>query len=353
MSGSIDPLPQAALPSVAHVMAGSPAGGAELFYERLCAAHQREGRRLLSVIRRDDARAARLNRADVFPKMLAFGGALDLLTRPRLGRLLKAFAPAVTVAWMSRAARMTPRGPWTLAGRLGGYYDLSTYRHCDHLIGNTRGLAEWMVSQGWAASRVHHLPNFATDFGTVAPRRPDFLPPDAPFVLALGRLHANKGFDVLIRAMVHVPGAHLVIAGEGPERAALETLARGGGVADRVHMPGWVQDSGALLRACDVLVCSSRIEPLGNVVIEAQSAAVPVVATAIQGPHEILEGTQDGLLADVEDPRSLGLRIAEVLEDRALAEMLARNGRARFEREFAEPVVMAQWRAFLATVGQA
>jgi len=152
---------------------------------------------------------------------------------------------------------------------------------------------------------------------------------------------------------VHVPGAHLVIAGEGPERAALETLARGGGVADRVHMPGWVQDSGALLRACDVLVCSSRIEPLGNVVIEAQSAAVPVVATAIQGPREILHGTQDGLLADVDDPRSLGLRIAEVLEDRALAEMLARNGRARFEREFAEPVVMAQWRAFLATVRQA
>ncbi|MFT8807644.1 glycosyltransferase [Gluconobacter sp.] len=332
---------------VAHVMAGAPRGGAELFFERLTMAQTRDGRPVQALIRYDEGRLARLGDAGVETRGYRFGGLLDLRTTPGLRRSLRAFRPDIVVAWMSRAARLVPSGPWQIAGRLGGYYDLSNYRRCEHLIGNTRGLADWMRAQGWAADRVHHLPNFATDFSAVAPQRPDFLPPGVPFVLALGRLHENKAFDVLIRAMKHVLGAHLVIAGEGPERAALETLAQGEGVADRVHLPGWIAQSGPWLRACDVLVCPSRIEPLGNVVIEALSAGVPVVASNIQGPQEILEGTQDGLLAVVEDERDLAAQIGSVLEDAALADRLSANGRARFEREFAQDVVMARWSAFL------
>jgi len=339
------------LPSVAHVMAGAASGGAELFYERLCAAHVREGRRLLSVIRRDEGRRERLAREGVFARELGFGGRLDVLTKPRLGRMLRAFRPAVTVAWMSRAARMTPRGDWVLAGRLGGYYDLSNYRHCDHLIGNTEGLAVWMREQGWAEDRVHYVPNFARDFSGYGAERPAFLPEGVPFVLALGRLHRNKAFDVLIRAMRRVSGVHLVIAGEGPERAALEELARGEGVADRVHLPGWVQETGPWLRACDVLVCPSRIEPLGNVVIEAFSAGRPVVASDIQGPREIIAGTGDGVLAHVEDAEALGEALAAVLGDPARARVLGASGRARFEREFSEGVVMRRWAEFLAQAG--
>ncbi|GBR06539.1 glycosyltransferase [Gluconobacter cerinus NRIC 0229] len=204
-----------------------------------------------------------------------------------------------------------------------------------------------MKAQGWPADRVHYLPNFATDFASVTPVRPDFLPPDVPFVLALGRLHENKAFDVLIRAMTRLPSVHLVIAGEGPERATLEALTRSENLSDRVHLPGWVAESGPWLRACDVMVCPSRIEPLGNVVIEGLSAAVPVVGSAIQGPQEILSGTEDGLLAAVEDAEAFSAQIGNILEDKALAQRLRHNGRARFEREFAQDVVMARWSEFL------
>lgn len=332
---------------VAHVMAGAAKGGAELFFERLVLAQSREGRDLRALIRRDAGRVERLNAAGVAVETFRFGGPLDLATTPRLARHLRDFAPDVVVAWMSRAARKLPPGPWRSVGRLGGYYDLANYRGCEHLVGNTRGLAEWMRAQGWPAERVHYLPNFAADFGDVTLSRPDFVPQGAPFILALGRLHPNKAFDVLIRAMRCLPGFHLVIAGEGPLRAALETLARDEGVSARVHFPGWVARSGPWLRACDVLVCPSRIEPLGNVVIEGMSAGVPVVATAIQGPLEILDGTEDGLLAPVEDARALAERIGAVVEDSSLAARLRRNGRARFAREFAQDVVMARWSGFL------
>src|SRR4051794_31947978 len=128
---------------VAQVMAGSPAGGAELFFERLAIALAGAGETVMPVIRHDTARAARLSAAGLSTVQLGFGGPFDLLTGRRLRAVLNHFAPRVVVAWMSRAARFTPRGSWTLAGRLGGYYDLANFRRCDHLIGNTDGIVDW------------------------------------------------------------------------------------------------------------------------------------------------------------------------------------------------------------------
>lgn len=330
-------------------MAGSPAGGAELFYERLTVALHQAGDSVLAVIRRDQGRAGRLREAGLVPIELPFGGPFDFTTRLLLGRALRRFAPEVAVAWMNRAARFSPVGPWKLVGRLGGYYDLRYYRRCDHLVGNTRGIAAWIAAQGWPARRVHHLPNFTPDFRGATPVSKASLgvPDDAKLVLALGRLHVNKAFDVLIRALPLLPGAHAVIAGEGPERAALEALARQEGVADRIHLPGWRADTGALLAAADMLACPSRIEPLGNVVLEAWSANRPVVAAAADGPTELIRTGQDGVLVPIEDAAALADGIRHALEDRVHATALAAAGRARFEAEFAERPVLAQWRTFL------
>lgn len=334
---------------VAQVMAGAPEGGAELFFERLSVALHRGGDSVLPVVRRDAGRAGRLRAAGLAPVELGFGGALDLSTGPRLRGALRRFAPRVAVAWMGRAARFAPAGDWVLAGRLGGYYDLSRFRRCDHLVANTRGLARWIALQGWPGARVRHLPNFAPDLaGAAAARLP--VAAGVPVVLALGRLHRNKGFDVLVRAMRGLPGVHVVIAGEGPERGALERLARGEGVAERVHLPGWTQDAAGLLAACDVLTCPSRQEPLGNVVLEGFSAGRAVVAAAAAGPSELIEDGRTGMLVAVEDEVALAGAIGAVLGDRARASRLAAAGRAEFERAHAEAPVLAQWRAFLAGV---
>ena len=327
-------------------MAGAQSGGAELFFERLSAGLHRAGETVLPVIRRDAARAERLAAAGLAPAQLRFGGALDILTRARLRRLLRAFEPRITIAWMNRAARATPEGAWAKVGRLGGYYDLKYYRGCDHLVGNTRGIVAWVREQGWPAGRVHHLPNFAPDLHG-APPAP--LPPGR-MVLALGRLHRNKAFDVLIRAMPMLPGVGVAIAGDGPERGALGRLAAELGVADRLHLLGWRNDQAALLAASDVLVCPSRIEPLGNVIIEAFSAARPVVAAAVAGPLELIEPGRTGLLVPPEDPARLAAAIRTVLTDRALAEDLAAAGRAVWQAGHAEAPVVARWQGALAAM---
>ncbi len=332
---------------VAQVMAGAPQGGAEAFYERLCIALHAAGEEVLPVIRRDAERAARLRAGGLAPLELGFGGALDLLTGPRLRGVLAGFAPSVTVAWMNRAARFAPKGPWTLVGRLGGYYDLKYYRRCDHLVGNTRDIVRWIAAQGWPAARAHYLPNFAADLAGAALAA---LPGEMR-LLAMGRLHRNKGFDVAIRALALLPpGAHLSIAGEGPERGALEALAREAGVAERVTFLGWRSDIGALLAGCDVFVCSSRHEPLGNIVLESWSAGRPVVAAAAQGPSELIADGETGLLVPVEDAEALAWAIGALLADPQRAARIAQTGRAAYERDFTEAAVVARWRDFLAAV---
>ena len=330
-------------------MAGAAEGGAELFFERLTVALHGSGDEVVTVIRRNATRARRLAAGGVAPVELGFGGLLDFRTRPALRRVLRAAGPRLVMAWMSRAAAATPRGDWVLAGRLGGYYDLRRFRHCDHLVANTRGLVRWIEGQGWPVDRVRHLPNFVPDLAGVAAAAVP-VPPGSPVVLAMGRLHRNKAFDVLVRALPRLPGVHAVIAGEGLERGTLLALARGEGVADRVHLVGWRRDGGALLAAATVLACPSREEALGNVVLEAFSAGVPVVAAASDGPRELVRDGKTGLLVPIEDAGALAEALGRVIGDGGLAARLAGAGRAEFEVVHADGPVLRQWRAGLAAM---
>ncbi len=333
---------------VAQVMAGASKGGAELFYERLCESLAMAGDEVLPVIRADALRSARLQKAGLEPLEFGFGGSLDVLSRPRIRRALKRFAPRVVVAWMGRAARHTPSGPWVLVGRLGGYYDLRRFSHCDHLVGNSHGLVEWIRAQGrFPADRVHYLPNFTPDLFGEVPAALPMVPEDAWTVLAMGRLHRNKGFDLLLGAISRLPGVHAVIAGDGPERVALERLAKHAGVAERVHFLGWRNDTPALLSACDVLVCPSRSEPLGNVVLEAFSARRPVVASMAEGPRELIEAGRTGVLVAQESAIALAAGIEGVLRNPAQSAAMVQAARSRYEEMFSEAAVIKRWRAFL------
>jgi glycosyltransferase involved in cell wall biosynthesis len=333
-------------------MAGAAEGGAELFFERLCIALHAAGESVLPAIRRNADRAAGLRVAGLDPVEFGFGPPLDLLTRPRLNAALRRFQPEIAVFWMNRANQHAPRGDWVSVGRLGGYYDLKYYRGRDHLIGNTRGIVRWLRRQGWAESHTHYLPNFANDFANTLPADLSALriPNGHRVLLALGRLHSDKGFDTLIRALPRIPFATLAIGGAGPQAGALADLARREGVADRVRFLGWRRDVGPLLKAADLFVCSSRIEPLGNMVLEAWSAARPVVAVSADGPAELITDGQDGLLVAREDPAALATAVVRVLDDNELAGRLAGAGRGRFSSEFAAAPVLAAWRDFLARV---
>lgn len=158
--------------------------------------------------------------------------------------------------------------------------------------------------------------------------------PQAPTVLAVGRLVRVKGFDLLIRAFAEAQlpdGTRLLIGGDGPERRRLEASAVAFGIADRVSFLGRL-DSDAVagaMAASSVLVVPSRVEAFGIVVLEGWRAGLPVIATRRGGPAEFVTHLEDGVLVDPEASGELSRSLETVLGDPALA---ARLGRAAAER---------------------
>jgi len=337
-------------------MAGAEVGGAEAFFVRLAIAFKKTGVDQKVVIRRDTSRARALRAGGVEPLELPFGGRMDFRTRPALQREIDRHRPDVILSWMSRASWATPaaRKPnnYKLIARLGGYYDLKYYRHCDYLIGNTQDIVDHIVREGFDPARAVYLPNFVHRPTTEVVSRLGFdTPIDVPLLLAMGRLHENKGFDVLLRAMVDLPDHWLWIAGEGPEGAALSKLAEELGVDGRVRFLGWRDDADALMQACDLFVCSSRHEPLGNIVLEAWAAGKPVVAASAAGPAGLIGDDEAGLLVPLEDARAVADGVLRLSREPELASTLAAEGFARFERDYTEDAVVAKYLAFFESVG--
>lgn len=344
------------MPKILHAIAGGEVGGAETFFVRLALAFGATGLEQHCVIRRNTVRRARLAEGNIPVTEFKFGGRFDLFTRPRLRRCISAFRPDIVLSWMSRATRFVPGGRpaekgFVHVGRIGGYYDPKYYQHCDHLVCNTEDLRVYAISEGFAAERVHYVPNFVPAERAVPISRATLgTPTDAPVALALGRFHPNKGFDVLLRAIAKVPKVHLWLAGSGPLDAALKGQAGSLGIGDRVHFLGWRSDTASLLAAADVLVCSSRHEPLGNVILEAWSQGTAVVAAAAAGPSSLIVEEESGLLVPVDDAEALGSALARVLDDGTLRAKLGDGGRAAFEASFTKDAVVAQYRALFARV---
>jgi glycosyltransferase involved in cell wall biosynthesis len=333
------------------VMAGAPHGGAEAFFDRLVPALARAGVAQCAVIRRNKERADLLKAHGIETVELAFGGFFDLATGRALRRVVKQFAPDIQLAWMSRAARFCRPDRHVVAGRMGGYYDLKYYRYCHHLIGNTPDIRDYIIRSGWPKERAWYLPNFVESAtAPPAPRGSLDTPEDVPLLLALGRLHANKGFDVLLAALPRIPRAVLWLGGEGPEEAALKRLADGLGVTERVRFLGWRRDVPALMAAADVFVCSSRHEPLGNVVLESWAQRRPVVATATAGPAALIQDRKSGLLVSPDDAASLARAIKMLIDDPALAAAIAEEGHAAYLAGYTEASVVAQYCAFFEQV---
>lgn len=332
---------------VMQVMAGADKGGAETFFTRLAPALDRAGVEQKIVIRRNADRATELQAHGLQPLQLGFGGMLDCITGHHLTRAVSQFEPDILLSWMNRATRFCPLGNHVFAARLGGYYKLENYRRCDHLVGNTQGICDYLIDEGWPRSRTWYLPNFVDARSAPAVARATHdTPDDAPLLLALGRLHTNKAFDVLLEAMARLPKAYLWLAGEGPLRRDLEAQAARLGIAARVRFLGWRTDVPALFASCDIFVCPSRHEPLGNVVIEAWAQRKPLVATLSQGPSALVEDGETGLLVPIDDAQGIAAAVARIIDEADLAESLVSKGRVAYEADFTEASVVSNYMDF-------
>jgi glycosyltransferase involved in cell wall biosynthesis len=171
--------------------------------------------------------------------------------------------------------------------------------------------------------------------------------------LAAARLVVEKGHELLLRALAHLPAARsprLWIAGEGPEKDHLDRLIAELGLTGRVRLLGFRSDVARLLGAADFLCHPSRREGAPNIVLEAMSAGLPVVGLAASGTVELVEDGRTGLLSSVGDPRALAANIERVTTDVELRRSLGEAGRARAVAEFTEERSTDHWMELLEEV---
>jgi glycosyltransferase involved in cell wall biosynthesis len=157
-------------------------------------------------------------------------------------------------------------------------------------------------------------------------------------LLAVGRLERQKGFDLLVRSMLRIreaeAEAHLVIAGDGKERAALERQIDELELGNAVTLLGRREDVDVLMREAYALVHPARWEGFGLVLLEAMREGLPIVATRVSAIPEIVEDSATGILVDPGDTDCLADAILRLLREPELAVRLGAAGFRRLREHF-------------------
>lgn len=174
-----------------------------------------------------------------------------------------------------------------------------------------------------------------------------------PLLVFVGRLVEEKGPADLLRAVAalreDLPDVSVLLVGDGPERAALERLARELGLADRAGFAGWVDppDVPAHLAAADIFVAPSRrgadgwVEAQGLAVLEAMASGVPVIATRLGGVSESVEHERTGLLVDEQAPLQIAAAVRRLAGSPQLGRALAAAAQAQVRHAFSRPASAA------------
>jgi glycosyltransferase involved in cell wall biosynthesis len=231
-----------------------------------------------------------------------------------------------------------------LKQRVYNQIDRVTLRSADRVVSVCEAFTPRLLACGVKRERIRILHNAAMP----TPPTPDSesaqlrdqlgIGRGEPMILSVGRLSKEKGHADLLRALGRlrsIPQAwKLVLVGVGPERGALERLARSLGINQRVVFAGFRPDVRCFFSIADVFVLPSHSEGSSNALLEAMMAKVPIAATRVGGNPEIVLDEKTGLLVPVADPRTLAGAIARLLEEPDLSSRFVAAAFARATREF-------------------
>jgi glycosyltransferase involved in cell wall biosynthesis len=330
-------------------------GGAERWVQRFSLALQQMGQPTEIGVRRgyelDQDRWGGVKR-----HALAMRSVWDPVSRWEVGRLIKHLQPDIVQTYMGRATRLTHidhgAGPVHVA-RLGGYYKLDGYRHAHAWIGNTKGICDYLIRNGFPAERIFHIYNFyepGDNQGERQSREAWGIPRHAWVIMTPGRQVPVKGHSYLLDAMSRLPAEihgrplWLVLLGEGPLQRSLQQQAHSLGIEERLIWTGWQSNPTPFYHLCDLVVFPSLDrETFGNVILEAWAYNRPLVTTAFRGAREIVSEEDNGIMAPCENANALAQAIETTLRDEALMNSLVISGRNELKRVFSKTAVLSQY----------
>lgn len=283
----------------------------------------------------------------------------ELLKDGRIDLVHANEAHAVTAAWLAGAHR---RMPFVISRRVGyplgkGWIAQARYAAGTRIVANSQWVAEQAEASGAAREKLTvvnegvEIPARFSEEQRTAARAHWGIDGAAPLLGCVGVLLPDKGQDWLIRSLAElrkeIPAAKLLLAGEGPCRPELETLARELGVADAVIFAGFVKDVNAVYAALDVFLLPSFFEALNNSLLAAMAYEIPSIAFKRGALGEIIEDGKSGLLVSGPEVPEICAAVRKVLREREFARNIGKAGRRRVAENFsAERMVEGMIRVY-------
>jgi glycosyltransferase involved in cell wall biosynthesis len=317
------------------------------------------------------ARAEQLRSAGVQLIELGRQSRANLWAWPRLLRFMRSekvaivhshkfgsnFWGAVTGALTRTPVVIAHEHTWSFEGQpMRRVIDRSTSRIVDAMIAVSEPDRQKMIEiVGIRPDRVVYIPN-----GVRPPRQGDGravrhaegIPDDAPVLVSVGNLRAQKAYDVMLEALAIVlrdfPDVRLLIAGGGGQAESLRALAGRLGIDDSVSFLGVRGDVPDVLAAADIAVTSSDFEGSPLAAMEYLGAGLPVVATNVGGMPELVIPKLNGTLVPRRDPAALAAAICELIANPHLAREMGEKGRLRHKTEFSLDAMVARIEALYA-----
>jgi sugar transferase (PEP-CTERM/EpsH1 system associated) len=359
--------------AIAHVVNSLNAGGTEKLVVEMCLAYAREFDLQVYCLDEPGLWASRLRDAGIPVHGLWRQPGIDLSIARRLARMLRTSRVRIVhahqcTAWfyaaLSRLVHPAPRLLLHEHGRFWPEPDRPRRRFFNRVVVNRLTHRFVAVSQDVAArlERYEGVPRSSIDviYNGVTPAarvdpaeatrlRASFgIGPDAFVIGTVGRFDAIKNLPMLVRALHAAcrtrPQIRGLLVGDGPERAAIERQVAEAGLAGRVVFAGHRDDARSLTACMDLFVLASLSEGTSVALLEAMSASVPVVVTAVGGNPEIVTDGQTGWLVPGEDDAALARVFDEAVRDPQARVRRGEAGRRRFDAEFTMPRMLDAYR---------
>jgi glycosyltransferase involved in cell wall biosynthesis len=232
-----------------------------------------------------------------------------------------AFLPSAGLALkrvVTRHVAFEPRHPLV--------HRLKYTRTCDGIIAVSHAVFETLLRAGIPGDRIEVIPT-GVDFPALPIEQQ---PADADFVVGhLGAFTSEKGQDVAVEAArlltERLPGLRMILAGEGPLRAALTS-------SPRVVLPGHIADTASFFAGLDLFIMPSRSEAWGLAALEAMAFGLPVIASNVGGLPEMIDDNETGWLIPPDDPSALAEAIFRAFLNRERLREMGQLARTRAQR---------------------